>query len=245
MIERNTTIPSKKTQIFSTYGDNQTAVDIKIFQGERPMAIHNKLLGDFRLDGIPPAPRGLPQIEVTFDIDANGILNVSAKDLGTNKVQHITITNSSGLDDAEIERLRKEAELHAEEDRKQKAKIEAHNQLDSLVYQTEKQLSELGDKISDTRKTEIKGHIDEAKKVLEKPDASEEDMKAVNEKLIGALQAMSQELYANVGNNAQASQPSPESEGPPPPPSSSGNNSSSKNDVIDADFKVVDEDKDK
>ncbi len=245
MIERNTTIPSKKTQVFSTYGDNQTAVDVKIFQGERPMAIHNKLLGNFRLDGIPPAPRGLPQIEVTFDIDANGILNVSAKDLGTHKVQHITITNSSGLDDAEIERLRKEAELHAEEDRKQKSKIEAHNQLDSLVYQTEKQLTELGDKISDTRKTEIQGHIDTAKKVLATPDASEEDMKAVNEKLIGALQAMSQELYSHVGNNAQANPSSPESEGPPPPPQSSGNNSNSKADVIDADFKVVDEGKDK
>jgi molecular chaperone DnaK len=240
MIERNTTIPSKKTQVFSTYGDNQSAVDVKIFQGERPLAIHNKLLGNFRLDGIPPAPRGLPQIEVTFDIDANGILNVSAKDLGTNKVQHITISNSSGLDEAEIERLRKEAELHAEEDRKQKGKIEAHNQLDSLVYQTEKQLTELADKVSETRKTEIQGHIDEAKKVLEKTDASEEDLKAINEKLLSSLQAMSQELYANAGAKGSDVE-NPQKEATPP----QNGTSSKKDDIIDADFKVVDDAKDK
>lgn len=235
MIERNTTIPAKKSQVFSTYADNQTGVDIHVLQGERPMARDNKLLGNFRLDGIPPAPRGLPQIEVTFDIDANGILKVSAKDLGTGKDQHITITNSSGLSEAEIEKLKKEAELHAEEDKKAKATIEARNQLDSLVYQTEKQLTEMGDKVSEARKTEIKGHIDEAKKVLEKQDAKEEDLKPMYEKLLGALQAMSQELYSNVGNNAAST--------PPPPSEGTSPNSAQDPNIIDADFKVVDDDK--
>jgi len=199
MIDRNTTIPTKKSQVFSTYQDNQTAVDINVLQGERPMAKDNKRLGNFNLDGIPAAARGVPQIEVTFDIDANGILNVSAKDQGTGKEQKISITGSSGLDEAEVERLKEEAEAHAAEDASLKAKVESRNELDSLIYQSEKQISDLGDKIPADKKTELEGVIAEGKTVLENSEADAEQMNAVKEKISTILQAFAQEMYAQQG----------------------------------------------
>jgi molecular chaperone DnaK len=199
MIDRNTTIPTKKSQVFSTYQDNQTAVDINVLQGERPMAKDNKRLGNFNLDGIPAAARGVPQIEVTFDIDANGILNVSAKDQGTGKEQKISITGSSGLDEAEVERLKEEAEAHAAEDASLKAKVESRNELDSLIYQSEKQISDLGDKIPADKKTELEGVIAEGKTVLENAEADAEQMNAVKEKISTILQAFAQEMYAQQG----------------------------------------------
>ena len=176
LIEKNTTIPTKKSQIFSTAADNQTAVTIRVFQGEREMAGDNKLLGQFDLVGIPPAPRGLPQIEVTFDIDANGIVHVNAKDLGTGKEQSIRITASSGLTEDEIKQMVKDAEVHADEDRKRREAVEARNQLDSLVYQTEKNLSEHGGELDAAGKATIDDALKDAKKALESNDA--EQMKA-------------------------------------------------------------------
>jgi molecular chaperone DnaK len=199
MIDRNTTIPTKKSQVFSTYQDNQTAVDINVLQGERPMAKDNKRLGNFNLDGIPAAARGVPQIEVTFDIDANGILNVSAKDQGTGKEQKISITGSSGLDEDEVERLKEEAEAHAAEDASLKAKVESRNELDSLIYQSEKQISDLGDKIPADKKTELEGVIAEGKTVLENAEADAEQMNTVKEKISTILQAFAQEMYAQQG----------------------------------------------
>ncbi len=193
MIERNTTIPTKKSQIFSTYADNQTAVDVKVLQGERPMANDNKLLGNFRLDGILSAPRGTPQIEVTFDIDANGILHVSAKDKGTGKDQKITISNSSGLSKDEVEQLRKDAELHAEEDKKRKESVEIRNELDSMVYQTEKQLKEAGDKIPAELKNMIEPLVERGKKALEGNDIAE--MKAAKDALNEKMQAIGEAVY--------------------------------------------------
>ena len=171
LIERNTTIPTKKSQIFSTAADGQTSVDIKVYQGEREMAAHNKLLGNFQLTGIPPAPRGIPQIEVTFDIDANGIVHVSAKDMGTGNEQNITITASSNLSEADIEKAIKEAERFAAEDKKQKS-IEVRNEADSLVYQTEKTLKDMGDKLSAEDKSAIEAEINKVKEALKGSDAA-------------------------------------------------------------------------
>src|SRR5260221_12879071 len=159
MISRKTTIPPRKSQIFTTFSDNQPRVEIKVLQGKRPLSRDNKNLGTFHLDGIPPAPRGVPQIEVTFDIDANGILHVSAKDLGTGKEQKISITGSSGLSKDEVEKMQKEAELHAEEDKKAKETIEVKNNADTLAYQSEKQLKELGDKVSGDKKKQVEDAI--------------------------------------------------------------------------------------
>lgn len=237
MIERNTTIPAKKSQVFSTYADNQTAVDIKILQGERPMANDNKLLGNFRLDGIPAAQRGMPQIEVTFDIDANGILNVSAKDKGTGKDQKITISNSSGLDQDEIEKMKQEAELNADADLKKKEAVESKNNLDNLIYQTEKQIEEAGDKLPEDKKSEITAVLAEGKKALETDNPDE--MKAAMDKIQSTFATMAQDLHPQGG---------PEGTPPPPPPAGeasadSGGAAKADDDVVDADFEVVDEDK--
>jgi molecular chaperone DnaK len=243
MIPRNTTIPTRKQQIFSTYSDNQPGVEIKVLQGERPMARDNKTLGTFHLDGIPPAPRGVPQVEVTFDIDANGILNVSAKDLGTGKEQKISITGSSGLSKEEVEKLRKDAEAHAEEDRKTRETAEARNSADNLAYQCEKQLSELGDKLSPDQK---KGVEDAIKDVREKLNGTDVDaIKSATEELQKRFQGISAELYKQA-----ASQKQREPAGGEPGDSgqtAAGGGSAEKADdnVVDADFEVVDDDKKK
>ena len=236
MIPRNTTIPSKKTQVFSTYSDNQPSVEIVVLQGERPMARDNKNLGNFRLDGIPPAPRGTPQIEVTFDIDANGILHVSAKDLGTGKDQKITIQGSSGLSKDEVERMTKEAELNAAEDKKRRDAVEAKNQLDSTIYQIEKTLKEAGDKLPADKKSEIEAAVASAKKELESGDADK--MKAAVEsltKLGGDLYAAAQAAAAKGGE----AQPGASE------PAADGKKAEKKADVVDADFEVVDDEKKK
>ena len=240
MIERNTTIPKKATQLFSTYADNHTAVDIKVLQGERPMAKDNKLIGNFRLDGIAPAPRGMPQIEVTFDIDANGILKVSAKDKGTGKEQKITITNSSGLSKDEVEKLRKEAELHAAEDALNKETVEARNELDNVIYGAEKHIKDFGDKLPADVKASLEKEISAAKEVLKKSDAVKDELKGATEKLVKLLEANAQHFQqaaqgaASQAGTDAASQSAQQS-------SPSGNDAS--NSAVDADFEVVDDDK--
>jgi molecular chaperone DnaK len=239
MIPRNTTIPTKKTQIFSTYSDNQPSVEIVVLQGERPMSRDNKILGTFRLDGIPPAPRGMPQIEVTFDIDANGILHVSAKDLGTGKDQKITIQGSSGLSKDEVERMTREAELHAEEDRKRKEAVESKNQLDSTIYQLEKTLRDAGDKLPAHIRSKAESAIADAKKDLESNDVAR--MKSAIEK----LSAVGGELYQDAQKAAQAAGGGGAAGAEPPPSTSESatKQTEKKADVVDADFEVVDEEK--
>jgi molecular chaperone DnaK len=193
MIPRNTTIPTKKTETFSTAADSQPSVEVHVLQGERPLAKDNRTLGKFHLTGIPPAPRGVPQIEVTFDIDANGILNVTAKDKATNKEQKITITSSSGLSKEEVERMAKEAEAHASEDKAKREEIEARNQLDGLVYQVEKTLKEHGDKISADDKGQVEAAIADAKKALEGSDAAA--MNAAREKLTQSSHKLAEAMY--------------------------------------------------
>ncbi len=202
LIERNTTIPTRKSQIFSTAADNQTAVSISVLQGEREMAAQNRSLGRFDLVGIPAAARGVPQIEVTFDIDANGIVHVSAKDLGTGKEQKIRIESSSGLSEDEIEKMVKESELHAEEDRKEKEKVEAANEADSLIYSTEKSLKDFSDKISDSDKAAIEAGVDGLKKALESGDL--EQIKAKSEELKQAAHKLAEEVYKSSEADASA-----------------------------------------
>ncbi|HEV3042067.1 MAG TPA: molecular chaperone DnaK [Candidatus Angelobacter sp.] len=215
MIPRNTTIPTRKTEVFSTAADSQPSVEVHVLQGERPMAKDNRTLGKFHLSGIPPAPRGVPQIEVTFDIDANGILNVTAKDRGTGKDQKITITSSSGLSKEEVERMAKEAEAHAAEDKTKREEIEARNQLDGMVYQVEKMLREHGDKISGSEKSDVESAVAEAKKALEGSDAGA--MKSALEKLTSSSHKLAEAMY-----KAQAAQGAPSGEGAPPPHTASG-----------------------
>ena len=196
LIERNTTIPTSKSQVFSTAADNQTSVEIKVYQGEREMADANKLLGRFMLDGIPPAPRGVPQVEVIYDIDANGILHVTAKDKATSKEQKITISGSTGLSDAEIEKMRKDAETHAEEDKKKKEAIEHKNMADTLLYTTEKALKDAGAKLTDDERKPILEKMDELKQVKDKDDV--EAIKKAVDALSEAIQKIGEKLYQSA-----------------------------------------------
>ncbi|MDD3902081.1 MAG: molecular chaperone DnaK [Sphaerochaeta sp.] len=239
LIERNTTIPTRKSQIFSTAADGQTAVSIHVLQGEREMASQNRTLGKFDLIGIPSAPRGVPQIEVTFDIDANGIVHVSAKDLGTGKEQKIRIESSSGLSDADIEKMVREAEAHAEEDKKERARIDARNEADSLVYSTEKSLKEYGDKISSEDKTNIETAVADLKSILNNQSASAEEIKAKSETLQQAAYKLAEEVYKNASapNGAEGAQPEQPS-GPTDEPSNKKH--SGGDGVEDADYEVVD-----
>ncbi|HEX9838251.1 MAG TPA: molecular chaperone DnaK, partial [Anaerolineales bacterium] len=213
-IERNTTIPTRRSQVFSTASDSQTQVEIHVLQGERPMAIDNKSLGKFILDGIPPAPRGMPQIEVTFDIDANGILKVTAKDKATGRSQHITITASSGLSESEVEKMRKDAELHAEEDRKRKELIEARNNADNTVYAAEKALREFGDKVPAEIKSDVEAKVGEVKKVAEGEDVAA--IKSATEALSEVVQKIGAAVYQ--GSDAPASDSSEPEANPNPDP---------------------------
>lgn len=245
LIERNTTIPTKKSQIFSTAADNQTAVDIHVMQGEREMAADNTTLGRFQLTGIPPAPRGVPQIEVTFDIDANGIVNVSAKDMGTGKEQRITITSSTKLSEDEINQKVKEAEQYAQEDKARKEGVEVRNQAETLIYETEKNVKELGDKLSEEEKNQINAAKEDLQKVME--NGTIDEIKEKTEKLTEQFHTISAKMYeqAQAQQGAAGGQAGPDMSGSGAGGQTSSSQSGSGNDdnVVDADFEVVDDDK--
>jgi molecular chaperone DnaK len=237
LIDKNTTIPTKKSQVFSTAADNQSAVTIRVFQGEREMAADNKLLGQFDLVGIPPAPRGVPQVEVTFDIDANGIVHVNAKDLGTGKEQSIKITASSGLSKDEIDRMVKEAEAHAAEDHKRREAVDAKNQLDSLVYQTEKTLKEHGSDLDEASKSNIESAVEQGKKAVEKGEIDE--IRAATEALTQASHKLAEAMYKRTVKEGQA-QGGGDGGAQEPPPGAPGTGEGPKgDDVVDADFEEV------
>ena len=242
LIERNTTIPTKKSQVFSTAADNQTAVDIHVVQGEREFARDNKTLGQFRLDGILPARRGVPQIEVTFDIDANGIVNVSAKDLGTGKEQHITITSGSNMSKDDIDKAVKEAAAYEAEDKKKKEAIDTRNEADSMVFQTEKAMEEVGDKIDANDKAAVEADLNALKEAINKApaeqmtDAQVEEIKAAKEKLMNSAQ----KLFAKVYEQAQAAQGAAGAQGQAGPQAGqSASQAGYGDDVVDGDYKEV------
>ena len=233
LIERNTRIPNKKSQVFSTAADNQTAVDVHVLQGERQMAKDNISLGRFQLTGIPPAPRGVPQIEVNFDIDANGIVNVYAKDKGTGKEQKITITATTNLSDDEIDKKVKEAEKFAEEDKKKKEEIETVNKADNLIYQTEKSMKDLEGKISDDEKESVNSKKDDLKKALEANNL--EEIKAKTDELTEEFNKIAEKIYQQEAQNQNAQQAGGQE----------GEQEAEEEDVVDADYEVVDEDEEK
>jgi molecular chaperone DnaK len=238
MIPRNTTIPTRKAETFSTAADNQTSVEVHVLQGERPMAGQNRTLGKFHLTGLPPAPRGMPQIEVTFDIDANGILNVTAKDTATGKDQKITITSSSGLSKDEVERMAKDADAHSAEDKSKREEIEARNQLDSMVYSVEKMLREHGDKISGSERGDVENALADGKKALESGDKAAMDK--ARESLTAASHKLAEQMYkAAQPQSAPGAGPTQEA-GPAP-----GGDGQPKNDegVIDAEYVDVEDKK--
>jgi molecular chaperone DnaK len=231
LIERNSTIPTRKSQIFSTASDAQTQVEIHVLQGERPLASDNKSLGRFNLDGIPPAPRGVPQIEVTFDIDANGILNVTAQDKATSRSQHITITASSGLSEAEVEKMRREGEAHADEDKRKKELIEARNHADNTVYTAEKTLKDLGEKVPADIKKQTEEGVNSVRQVMNSEDT--EAIRKATESLGETIQKIGASAYASgqQGPGAQAG-PQPGPNGP-----QGGSNQPGGEDVVDGEFK--------
>ncbi len=235
LIERNTTIPTRKSEVFSTAADNQSSVEIKVFQGERAMAQHNRLLGVFQLGNIPPAPRGVPQIEVTFDIDANGILNVTAKDRGTNNEQKITITSSSGLSKDEVEKMAKDAESHSADDRKQRDTIEARNRADAMVYNVEKTLKEHRSKIAEAEAKEIEAALEETKKAMADNDPAK--INSATDRLTSASHKLAEAMYKSAGQPGAGT--------PPPGGDGSGGNrgTKGKDDVVDAEFVDVDDKK--
>ena len=239
LIERNTTIPTKKSQVFSTAADNQTSVEVNVLQGEREMAAYNKSLGRFQLDGIAPARRGVPQIEVTFDIDANGIVNVSAKDLGTGKEQHITITSSTNMSKEDVEKAVHEAEQYAAEDAKRKEEIDTRNQGDQMVYQTERTLEELGDKVDATEKAEVESKLNELKETLKGSDTAA--IKAATEALTQVFYKLSEKMYQQA--NPQGGQPGANPGCDPNCQGDCGNGGDNGQQYYDADYTVVDDDK--
>jgi molecular chaperone DnaK len=232
LIDKNTTIPTKKSQVFSTAADNQPAVSIHVLQGEREMAANNKTLGRFDLADIPPAPRGVPQIEVTFDIDANGIVNVSAKDLGTGKEQAIKITASSGLSDEEIEKLVKEAELHADEDKKKKDLVEARNHADALIYQTEKSIKDLGEKVDAGIKSDVESKISDLKEAMKTENT--EEIKRLSDELMQASHKLAEAMYQQASQ-----QPGGEAGAGASAGGEQQTGAGSDDDVVDADFEEV------
>ena len=234
LIERNTTIPTRKSEVFSTASDSQTSVEIKVFQGERSMARDNRLLGVFQLVGIPPAPRGIPQIEVTFDIDANGILNVTAKDRATNNEQKITITSSSGLSKDEVEKMARDADAHAAEDRKRKDEVEARNRADQMIYSVEKTLKDHRDKIGEAEAKSVEAALEDARKVKE--SGSVEEINSALDRLTQASHKLAEAMYKS------AAPPPGAGAGAPPPPPEEGK-PKEKDNVVDAEFVDMDDKK--